>query len=220
MALAKLLAFAACASAMQSCARIAPAPGAPVDGVFTDASVIAANPDLVTRTGKTLRFRNGTTLTDEGDCSKGDCVEYRVDGAWHKRFVGVDETHYEGGGYIVVNLGMNNSLVRTGSRPVPSPNGKLFFAGYHDDVELTPNHGAAIWEFDESGPSRLRLVETYQLMFDSFVAWRGSSCVEFTGARGYGRGMKPIRSYWLAEDQGDWRLLESPASTCKANSPP
>lgn len=185
--------------------------------VFTDLPFIAAHPGLVTRSGRTLTFRNGETLTDEGECDEGDCFEWRVDGVWHDRFVGVSETQYEHAGYVIVNLGVNNSLVSTASRPIPSPNGKLFFAGEHDDRAWDPLHGAAIWAFDEYGPNRLRLVDTHLLMFDRFVAWRGDKCVEFTGARGYNRDPKPIRTYWLAEEAGDWRLLETPSDVCEVS---
>ena len=38
--------------------------------------------------------------------------------------------------------------------------------------------------------------------FAGFVAWRGESCVEFTGARGYNVGLQPIRTFWLVERGG------------------
>jgi len=204
---------------MQASAVQLPLLSAPVPRTFTDLPFIAAHPGFVTRSGRTLTFRNGETLTDEGDCNEGDCIEWRADDVWHDRFVGVSETQYEDSGYVIVNLGVNNSLVSTASRPIPSPNGKLFFAGHHDDRAWDPLHGAAIWAFDESGPNRLRLVDTHLLMFDRFVAWRGDACVEFTGARGYSRGLKPTRTYWLAEEAGDWRLLEAPSAVCEVSRP-
>lgn len=216
MSFAKLVLFAS-ASLMQASASPVPTPARRANGVFSDLSFIAAHPGFATRTSRTLTFKNGETLTDEGDCDEGDCVEYRVDGVWHDRFVGVDLTQYEDSDYVIVNLGVNNSLVSTAARPIPSPDGKLFFAGRHDDRAWDPLHGAAIWEFADYGPVRLRLVDTHLVMFDRFVAWRGNACVEFTGARDYNKGLKPIRTYWLAEEEGDWRLMESPSATCRIN---
>ena len=217
MSIVKTAALLTAVFLMQASAAPSSAPVARADGVFADLPFIAAHPGLVTRTGRTLTFKNGETLTDEGDCNEGDCVEYRVDAVWHGRFVGVDEARYESGGYLIINLSVNNSMTQTLARPIPSPDGKRFFAGRHNDSDWDVSQGAAIWDFDEYGPNRLRLVDTQLLMFDSFVAWRGNGCVEFTGARDYNRGLKPIRTYWLAEEAGDWRLLETPSAVCEVS---
>lgn len=182
----------------------------------TDQPFIDAHPGLVTRKGTTLVFKNGETLTDEGDCGEGDCTQYRVDGVWRGQFVGVDVTQYEDSDYLLVNLDANNSLEFIGSRPIPSPDGKLFFAGFHDDRKWSPYQGASVWELDENvGPNRLRVVDTQLVAFDSFTAWRGNQCVEFKGSRGYNRGIQPTRVFWLARQEGDWQLLERPSAICR-----
>jgi hypothetical protein len=51
-------------------------------------------------------------------------------------------------------------------------------------------------------------------MFDSFIGWRGDSCIEFTGARGFNVGARPTQTFWLAEQNGDWQLLEKRPAIC------
>jgi len=178
----------------------------------SDQALIQAHATLVVRDGPTLRIA-GETFTDEGDCDQGDCTRYRVDGVWHDRYVGIAVSHYEGGDYLLIDGRGNGHYYPIGSRPISSPSGRRFFTGHHDDVEWSPYQGASVWEW-EPIPRRLRIVDTDLAMFVSFAGWRGDSCVEFTGARGFNVGLSPVRTYWLAEQQGDWRLFEGRPSTC------
>jgi hypothetical protein len=178
----------------------------------SEQTLISRHPALVARDGGSLKVA-GQVFTDEGDCQEGDCTRYRVDGVWHGRFIGVDVTYYEDGDYILIDGKGNGYYTTIGSRPIPSPTGRLFFTGHHDDREWSPYEGASVWLW-EPFPRRLRVVDTDLVVFNSFVAWRGDSCVEFTGARGYNVGMQPTRTYWLAEQEGDWRLLEKRPDSC------
>jgi hypothetical protein len=178
---------------------------------YTDDSIVAAYPHLIRREGPTL-FVHGERYTDEGDCRSGDCTRYRADGVWHDRYVGVEVGYYEGGGYLLLGPGESLPIM---TRPIASPSGTRFFTGYHDDTSWTPYHGASVWDWHDY-PRRLRTVDTHLVVFDSFTRWHGESCVEFRGARGgYGGGaMQPVRTYWLAEQDGDWRLVDERPQIC------
>lgn len=177
---------------------------------WPDTALVSDYPELMRRDGAILTA-NGMVFRDEGICEEGDCVRHRVDGVWHERYVGVGVGYPEHDDYLLV---VHDSLaIPIGSRPIPSPSGKRFFTGHHDDREWSPSQGASVWEW-EPGPRRLRIVDTDLVVFDSFVAWRGDSCVEFIGARGYRIGMQPMRTFWLAEQHGDWQLLETRPGIC------
>lgn len=180
-------------------------------------AVIAAHPELIRRNGRSLQV-GPWTYTDSADCESGeDCLVHYVDAVWNGRHVGILVHSYEDQEYMLVTDGKETLL---GDRPIPSPSGSRFFAGWHDDRDWTPHHGASVWEW-EPLPQRLRIVDTAIVMFDSFVAWHGEGCVEFTGARGYGKGLQSIRSFWLAEQSDDWALLETrPASCMPASAAP
>jgi hypothetical protein len=179
----------------------------------SDQAVISSYPALIVRDGASLKIA-GQVFTDKGDCQAGDCTRYRVDGVWHDRFVGIDVSQYEDSDYILIDAKGNGSFLTIGSRPIPSPSGRLFFAGHHDDREWSPFHGASVWLW-EPFPRRLRVVDTDLVVFDSFVAWRGDRCVEFKAARGFNVGMQPVRTFWLTEQEGDWRLLEKRPNDCR-----
>jgi hypothetical protein len=176
----------------------------------SDAELVSAYPDLIKRTGGALIVR-GQTFKDEGDCQSGDCTRYRADGVWHSEYVGVDVAYYEEGDYFLVT---RSDHIPVGSRPIPSPSGRRFFTGHHDDRRWSPYQGASVWEW-EPHPRRLRIVDTDLVVFERFIGWRGEKCVEFTGARGYNVGMGPARTFWLAEQNGDWQLLEQRPPTCE-----
>ncbi len=151
----------------------------------------------------------GQTFRDQGDCQLGDCTRYHADGVWGE-YVGVEVGYYEGDDYYLVD---RDGYLPIGSRPIPSPSGKRFFSGYHNDVQWSPYQGASVWEW-EPHPRRLRIVDTDLVAFDTFVGWIGDRCVEFTGARGYNVGMLPTQTFWLAEQHGDWQLLETRPAIC------
>lgn len=195
-----------------------PAPGGAAAAIAadlkqsSDAALLAAHPQLVRRKGPTL-IVGAERFTDEGDCGQGDCTRYRADGMWHGKYVGIDVSHYEGGDYILAGAG---DAVAIGSRPISSPSGRRFFTGHQDDRDWTPYQGAAVWDWHEY-PRRLRLVDTHLVVFHAFTSWHADACVEFTGSRGgYGGGeVQPVRTFWLAEEQGDWRLSEERPSACR-----
>lgn len=184
-------------------------PGAADPESTAEAAVIAAHPALIRRTGRTLEI-GGSTYIDKSDCENGDCIIHYVDAVWQGEHVGLRVHYYEGGDYMLVTRGAETLL---GDRPIPSPSGRRFFVGWHDDRDWAPHQGASVWEW-EPHPRRLRIVDTALVMFDSFVAWRGEHCIEFTGARGYGLGLQPIRSFWLVEQGGDWALEEARPEGC------
>ncbi len=195
-------------------AMTAPAAGAqeaPADPArIAEAAVIAAHPALLRRTGRTLHIGE-QTYVDSVDCESGDdCLVHYVDAVWKGQHVGLRVHWYEGQEYMLVTNGAETLL---GEKPIPSPSGERFFAGWHDDRDWAPHQGASVWEWDPH-PRRLRLVDTALVMFDSFVAWRGEGCVEFTGARGFGKGLEPIRSFWLFEQDGDWALTDHQPAQC------
>ena len=174
-----------------------------------EAALVAAHPDLMNRRGRVLSVR-GQTFEDEGDCESGDCTRYEADGVWKDQYVGVQVHYYEEGDYLLVD---RNDHIPIGSRPIPSPSGRRFFTGHHDDRRWSPYQGASVWEWEPT-PRRLRVVDTDIVQFDSFTGWRGDRCVEFIGARGYNVGLEPARTFWLAEQDGDWRLLEERPAVC------
>lgn len=179
------------------------------DGLSSDVELISAYPGLVRRQGKVLTVL-GQTFEDRGECVSGDCTRYRVDGVWRNQYVGVEVSHYEETDYFLV---MPNHHIPIGSRPIPSPGGKHFFSGHHDDRRWSPYQGSSIWTWNPF-PRRLRIVDTDLVAFDSFVSWHGESCVEFTGARGYNVRMEPTRTFWLTEADGDWRLSGERPANC------
>jgi hypothetical protein len=175
----------------------------------SDKPIVLAYPDLMRRDGAVLTVR-GVTFADEGDCNQGDCTRYRADQVWHGEYLGINVTYYEGSDYFLV---IRNGIIPIGSRPIPSPSGKRFFIGQHNDREWSPYQGPSVWAWEPT-PRRLRVVDTDLVTFDSFVGWRGDSCIEFVGARGYNTGLQPLRTFWLAEQSGDWQLLEKRSEIC------
>jgi hypothetical protein len=178
-------------------------------GLRAEAALAVAYPNLISRRGSVLAVR-GQTFTDRGDCQTGDCDRYRADGVWKAQYVGVDVSYYEEGDYFLVD---SHDHIPIGSRPISSPSGRRFFTGHHDDRRWSPYQGASVWEW-EPAPRRLRIVDTDLVAFESFVGWRGDSCVEFIGARGYNVEYRPARTFWLAEQDGDWRLSEEQPAMC------
>lgn len=178
-------------------------------GDRSEAELIAAHPNLMTRRGGALEV-GGQTFSDEGDCQSGDCTRYRADGVWKGEHVGIEVSYYEESDYFLVG---RNDHIPIGSRPIPSPSGRRFFTGHHDDRRWSPYQGASIWEWEPT-PRRLRIVDTDLVAFHSFTAWRGERCVEFTGARGYNVEARPSRTFWLVEQHGDWQLLEERPPIC------
>lgn len=178
-------------------------------GKPSDSGLIRAHPNLISRNGGVLEVR-GQTFRDQGDCQAGDCTRYRADGVWNGEYVGVEVSYYEEGDYYLVGHNFREPI---GSRPIPSPSGKRFFTGHHDDRRWSPYQGASVWEW-EPHPRRLRVVDTDLVVFERLVGWRGDSCVEFTGARGYNVETRPMQTFWLAEQDGDWRLREERPAIC------
>lgn len=112
----------------------------------SDAANVAAHPKLMSRRGGTLTV-GGHAFVDEGDCEKGDCTRYRTDGVWQGRYVGIRANGYEDSEYFLMTPEANASWFEAiGARPEPSPSGRLFFAGEHDDRQWSPLAGAAVWE--------------------------------------------------------------------------
>jgi hypothetical protein len=190
-------------------------PALPPDS-SSEQKIIAAHSAFIARDGSRLKIA-GQVFADQGKCEEGDCTRYRVDGVWHGRYVGIHVSRYEDGDYILIDAKGNGHYRAIGSRPMQSPSGLLFFTGHHDDRDWSPYQGASIWQW-EPVPRRLRVVDTDLVMFDSFVAWRDDRCVEFTGARGYNVGLQPVRTYWLSEQEGDWRLFETKPNQCGSAS--
>ena len=178
-------------------------------GQHSDDELIASHPNLMSRKGGVLEVR-GQSFSDQGDCQAGDCARYRADSVWKGEYVGIVVGYYEEGDYYLVD---RNDHIPTGSRPIPAPSGKRFFTGHHDDRRWSPYQGASVWEW-EPHPRRLRIVDSYLVAFDRFVGWRGDKCVEFTGARGYNVEVRPSQTFWLAEQYGDWQLLEERPAIC------
>lgn len=191
-----------------------PAPTREKLGADPEAALIAAHPHLLKRNGAALAVQ-GFVFMDARDCGADDyaddCVSYRVDGVWNGRDVGVEANYYEERDYFLVTGGDPLSI---GARPISSPSGNRFFAGHHSDHRWSPIQGASVWEWNPH-PRRLRVVDTDLVMFDRFVAWHGDGCVEFYGARGYMEELQPVRQFWLAEVEGDWRLLEERPPNCR-----
>jgi hypothetical protein len=191
------------------CATSAPERAGDSPG-YADFALAAKHPNLLQRNGRSLTVA-GQRFDDTGNCNLGDCTRHRADAVWHDRYVGLEVTRYEDADYLLLGAGDPISL---GARPIASPSGKRFFAGTHDDRWWTPNQGASVWEW-EPLPRRLRVVDTNLVAFDSFVGWRGESCVEFRGARGYNVRPEPVRTFWLVEREGDWQLTETRPAECR-----
>ena len=175
-----------------------------------DARLVSAHPHLMKRKGAVLEAR-GQTFADEGDCQSGDCTRYRADGVWKGEYVGIDVSYYEEGDYFLVG---RNDHIPIGSRPISSRSGTRFFTGHHDDRRWSQYQGASVCAWDPH-PRRLRIVDTDLVAFYSFIGWHGDSCVEFTGARGFNVALETIRTFWLAERDGDWQLFEDRPAVCK-----
>lgn len=176
----------------------------------SDVTLTSAHPELMSRTGAVLTVK-GRSFADKGDCRAGDCIRFRADAVWRNEHVGINVHEYEEADYLLIADGDDIPL---GSRPIPSPSGRRFFTGHHDDRRWSPNQGAAVWEW-EPHPRRLRIVDPDLVVFQEFVAWRGDGCVEFIGARGFNVAAAPTRTFWLAEQHGDWQLLEERPPTCR-----
>lgn len=180
-----------------------------VGELSSDTALIEAHPQVLSRSGSVLKV-GAQTFRDEGDCEAGDCTRYRADGVWHDQYVGIKVDYYEEDDYFLVDRDVH---IPIGSRPITSPSGKRFFTGHHDDRGWSPYQGASVWDWYPY-PRRLRIVDTNLVAFESFVAWRGEQCVEFTGARGYNVGLSTTRTFWLVEQRGDWQLLEERPAAC------
>jgi hypothetical protein len=183
-------------------------------GQSSDAKLVVMYPNLMLRRGGVLVVR-GHTFKDKGDCQTGDCTRYRADGVWKGEYVGVEVSYYEEGDYYLVGKNFREAI---GSRPIPSPSGTRFFTGHHDDRRWSPYQGASVWEW-EPHPRRIRVVDTDLVVFEKLVGWRGDSCVEFTGARGYNVEPRPMQTFWLAEQDGDWQLREERPAICVNKGP-
>jgi co-chaperonin GroES (HSP10) len=175
----------------------------------SDAELIASHPNLMSRRGVVLEVQ-GQSFSDQGDCEVEDCTRYRADSVWKEEYVGIQVSYYEESDYYIVD---RKDVLPIGSKPIPSPSGKRFFTGHQDDRGWSPYQGASVWEW-EPRPRRLRIVDTDLVEFYSFVSWRGDKCVEFTGARGYNVDSRPEQTFWLAEQHGDWQLLEERPAIC------
>ncbi len=180
-----------------------------------EADLISAYPHLIRRQEGILWVER-MPFTNEGDCQEGACDYYRADGVWKGKHVGVDARYHEGRDYFLVT---GNYAEPIGSRPISSPSGTRFFTGHQSYHGWTPYEGASVWEW-EPQPSRLRIVDTHLVTFEEFVAWRGDGCVEFRGTRGLPSDETEVRNFWLAEQNGDWQLLENRPKTCNSAEEP
>ena len=185
--------------------------GAEVDQlIVTEARLAARYPGKFVRSGATLRIGENS-FTDTGRCADDDdCVVHRADAVFGE-FVGVAIGYYEGSDYNLVGPRITAN-VAIGDRPVPSPDGKRFFVLVNDEMnDWTPLHGAAVWEWRSWGPVRLRVVDYHLQVIERFVAWRGDACVELLAWQQAG-APNPV---WLAEQDGDWRLVRKRPAICK-----
>lgn len=179
--------------------------------IYRDVNLVRAHPRLLKRTGPVLTAK-GKSFVDRGNCAvEGDCVHYLADGVWLDEYVGINVQHFEEGDYLLVT---HYGTIPIGARPIPSPNGKRFFVGSHDDRQWSPYQGASVWEW-EPHPRRLRVVDTDLVTFEEFIGWQGNSCVNFRGARGYNVRYEATKTFWLAESEGDWRLFENQPASCR-----
>jgi hypothetical protein len=198
--------FAAWAVAVAVAGQAAAA-AQPDAGLIAEARLAAKYPGLFQRNGKTLQIGKNE-FTDAGSCMDNDpdCVFYRADRVYGG-YVGVWVNYYEQGTYMLVDP-KNAIPLEIGDRPLPSPTGKRFAVSFIDEMnDWSPLHGLAVWEWQDHGPVRLRVVDYYLRIVERVVGWHGDSCLELATTR-------PDRTMWLAEYETDWALTTTRPPIC------
>jgi hypothetical protein len=179
---------------------------------------IAKWPKLVRRSGPTLFLRmandDEAPLTSKGECDGYDqCAVFTFDGYLPsaERFL-VQAEQGEGEDLLVVDRKTGN-VAATYTEPHPSPDGRLIIAlqDYSEGTfgkdavleELLPGGGLKrLWRASEGEADGKAAYDKFE-----FVAWRGSSKIEFTRRRPakypkYGKA----QHLWLVDEGGHWKL--------------